>query len=408
MLSEHLAREARWLVSRRLPLALTAARDFQYRRRYNDRTIAADAERILRQASDLDSGRPEYGPDAAPVPLRETRRHAVLEINNTCNIDCLMCKTSLATRKKGKISEGTLRVLLDRLQEEGVETVALHTIGDPLSNPRLQDVFDELRKRKMRAGISTNGLLLHRYVKLFQTYRDVCSLIRFSIDGATKETYEKIRFGGKWEPLLENLEIARTEIGNVGTSLEVAMVVSKDNIHEVGAFIERFRDVVRHPARDMSFGPINSLSPDMSYFNAVNLFPQFTHPNANCHFMSAGVVFGHIDGEFSICCRDYDGSLRIGDLTRNSVSEIRHGEALAKIREDYFSRKFESLPQCADCYRVDGRVSGIFSTFIKLMLYHRPHEPAAYYQARVDRLMEILNGNPPHQPALRELVDETV
>ena len=31
---------------------------------------------------------------------------ATLEINNTCNIDCLMCKTSLATRKKGKMEIG--------------------------------------------------------------------------------------------------------------------------------------------------------------------------------------------------------------------------------------------------------------------------------------------------------------
>ena len=29
---------------------------------------------------------------------------ATLEINNTCNLDCIMCKTSLSTRKKGKIS----------------------------------------------------------------------------------------------------------------------------------------------------------------------------------------------------------------------------------------------------------------------------------------------------------------
>ena len=75
---------------------------------------------------------------------------ATLEINNTCNIDCIMCKTSLATRKKGKMNSETLHVALERLKEAGITHVTLHTIGDPLANPRLKEVFIELRRYNMK------------------------------------------------------------------------------------------------------------------------------------------------------------------------------------------------------------------------------------------------------------------
>src|SRR5436190_1554320 len=60
--------------------------------------------------------------------------NSVIEINNTCNIDCLMCKTSLSTRPKGMMSEEMLELSVRRTKELGIGTVDLHTIGDPLAN----------------------------------------------------------------------------------------------------------------------------------------------------------------------------------------------------------------------------------------------------------------------------------
>ena len=60
----------------------------------------------------------------------------------------------------------------------------------------------------MQTSISTNGLMLEKHIDTLIEYVDVCSSIRFSIDGVKKETYEKIRFGGKWEDLIRNLDLA--------------------------------------------------------------------------------------------------------------------------------------------------------------------------------------------------------
>jgi sulfatase maturation enzyme AslB (radical SAM superfamily) len=122
---------------------------------------------------------------------------AVIEINNTCNIDCLMCMTSLSTRKKGRMTPELLELTVQRATDFGAREVELHTIGDPLANPRIGDVLALLRRHGVRTGIATNGLLLHRHVDTLLEYIDVCSSISFSIDGATPPTYERIRAGGK-------------------------------------------------------------------------------------------------------------------------------------------------------------------------------------------------------------------
>lgn len=395
----------RKLISLHASGALTLIRDFKYYTKFNKSYSDQLKTKLIQTAIKLDTTtKEERSEKPAPLEIGTSKSHAILEINNTCNIDCLMCKTSMATRKKGRITSENLVLMLDRLKEDGVETVALHTIGDPLANPKLPEVFEELRKRDMRAGISTNGLLLHRFVKMFKEYKDVCSLIRFSIDGARKETYERIRVGGKWEDLIENMNIARSQLASDGITIETNMTVSYDNLGEVGEFIELFREYVRHPARDMSFNVINSLSPDTKYFDKVNLFPDYTYHNSSCSFMSATTVFGHVDGEFSLCCRDYDGSLRIGDLRESSVEEVRRGQKLKDIRSKYYSGDYSELPLCASCYVVDGNVGSLFSNFIKYLLMKHPDAKAHEYQQKVDHLVRSINNKEPLEPNLNQML----
>ncbi|MBT7445690.1 MAG: radical SAM protein [Methylococcales bacterium] len=384
----------RQVVGRKFPKVIALSKDVLYYKYYSEQKMTGKAVAVKQLADSVESlSYSDFvGKGPSPIVPKSPKTHAILEINTTCNIDCLMCKTSLSTRKKGKIEEAKLIQILDRYHSEGVRTVALHTIGDPLANPRLGVVFRELRKRKMRAGISTNGLLLHRFIDLFSQYQDVCSLIRFSIDGSTKPTYEKIRFGGEWEQLIDNMNLAKESFKKNGMTLEVAMVVSKDNVAEIGDYIVRFREYTRHPVRDMSFGLMNSLAPDTTYFEEANLFPEVTYLNQNCHAMTASTVFSHLGGEFSLCCRDYDGSLQIGSLIESTPKEIRGGDKLKEIREHYYANNFEKLPLCGNCRVVDRRINTMFSRLMSLMLFRFPEETSEFYQEHVNTICKILSS----------------
>ena len=119
------------------------------------------------------------------------------------------------------------------MRNDGINSVLLHTIGDPLANIKLKEYLKILRKYKMQAGLSTNGLMLDKHVDTLAEYIDVCSNIRFSIDGVKKETYEKIRFGGIFEKLVENLDLAEKKLKKIGYEFSIDLVITKDNFSEL-------------------------------------------------------------------------------------------------------------------------------------------------------------------------------
>ena len=123
-----------------------------------------------------------------------------------------MCDTKSSTRQKKLMNIDLAEKSVKReMRNDGINSVLLHTIGDPLANIKLKEYLKILRKYKMQAGLSTNGLMLDKHVDTLAEYIDVCSNIRFSIDGVKKETYEKIRFGGIFEKLVEKFRFSRKE-----------------------------------------------------------------------------------------------------------------------------------------------------------------------------------------------------
>lgn len=320
---------------------------------------------------------------------RPTLASAFIEINNTCNIDCLMCKTSLTTREKGRMSSDVLELTVQRVVAAGARDVELHTLGDPLANPRLADVFEVLRRHGLRTGISTNGLLLHRHVDTLIEFVDVCSSISFSIDGATAPTYERIRAGGNWDRLVTNLNIARDRLIPNGFRLRSAMVVSRDNVGEVGAYLALLRQYVADPGSDLSLGVINSLSPDNTYFDATNLFTNHTYQNLPCHMVSGRFPHTLIDGRVSVCSRDYDGSLVVGDIRHDTVMDIMYGESMQALQQAHTAGDVSAYPMCATCFTVDSRVPAALNELARYLLYFFPQEPAEFYQAHIDQCVSM-------------------
>lgn len=331
-----------------------------------------------------------YNPQ--PPAKHDFPTYAVVEINNTCNINCLMCNTNMAERQKGTMKLDLLEKNLHELKANGITLVEAHTIGDPLAHPRLADVLAVFRRVGMPLALTTNGLLIERHMDTLIKYSDVAGDICLSIDGATKETYERVRAGGKWEVLLHNIGLAHSHLKPRGYGLGTHMVLSRENIHEVGLFIELFRRYVN--PRRMLFGFVNSLSPDTSYFRQMNLFPRDTYPKIPCSlpFTSFWV---HIDGRVSSCCRDYHGELIVGDVKQNPIRDVWNGEAFRRLRDAHMRRDVTSYRLCANCDMVDPRISEAFTAMMSYLLWQSPNSPSGYYQAWVDRFIDTIGAGRP-------------
>jgi len=95
-------------------------------------------------------------------------------------------------------------------------------------------MIEYARKKLIWVRTTTNGSLLHlndNYKKLVDTgVHD----INISIDGATKDVYEAIRVGGKYEQIVENCRLINT-YNNKGrkTIIRAWVVLQKKNKHQL-------------------------------------------------------------------------------------------------------------------------------------------------------------------------------
>jgi len=112
---------------------------------------------------------------------------------------------------------------------------------EPLMNKHFADIVRTTGEYRVPfTSFCTNGQLLKEEV--IQACIDAkVSEIIFSIDGATAETYEYIRVGGKWGRLLEKLDLLADMKARAGVKTPVARInftCMQRNIHELPAMVK--------------------------------------------------------------------------------------------------------------------------------------------------------------------------
>lgn len=317
----------------------------------------------------------------------------ILEINNSCNINCVMCDTKSSSRAKKLMDLELCEKSVKEMQDQGINSILLHTIGDPLANAKLKDYLKILRKYNMQAGISTNGLMLDKHVDTLIEYFDICSNIRFSIDGVKKETYEKIRFGGIFEKLIENLNLAEKKLKKIGYEFAVELVISTDNFDELGEFIVYFRKYINNPYKNMHFNFMTSLSPNNDYFLKHNTLKEHTSKNFFCQYASSLIPYVLVDGRVSACCRDYDGSLVVDDINKNKLKNMSEGIGFKSLQNAHVEGgKIDNYELCKSCYIVDSRASKIWRNIITKILFKYPNKDADFYQKFFNEALVFLKN----------------
>jgi len=198
----------------------------------------------LRSGSVYPLASAEANPVTAAVTAAVRRQQVHLETlptsigianDRTCNIDCIMCGGRYFARDDSLVGRGVAEVrnLLPDLRE-----LFLSGHGDPFASPDVRQLLLDLEnnpRADLTVNLLTNGLLLPRY---WARLKDVSfGYVNLSVDAATRETYEAIRRGGRWEDLLASLALLQRERGNVKRVI-VNMTVMRENYREIPAFVE--------------------------------------------------------------------------------------------------------------------------------------------------------------------------
>lgn len=168
------------------------------------------------------------------IILQSKPRSLRVILTNICNINCIMCESSFETNKftiPYKFVEPIIEFFpyLEYINWQGGEIF-------------LVDYFKDLLEKafaysNIRQEIQTNGLLIDdEWAELLMKYNVD---LFFSIDGTTKETYEKIRKGANFEKLLRNISLVNRfkEKYKSHSYMTLCVCVMRSNYKELKEFI---------------------------------------------------------------------------------------------------------------------------------------------------------------------------
>ncbi|WP_113672564.1 radical SAM protein [Vallitalea guaymasensis] len=164
-----------------------------------------------------------------------------IAIDDSCNLRCDSCRTKL--RMLNSWEKNERRAIVTKIIGSGwMQKTNMLTIGgngEVFASDLYQELlFHPIQKERDSIYILTNGNLLtkDKIDKLKEIYNHIT--VSISIDAATEETYKKVRRGGNWKKLNENLKILSIEKEKKRIDIvEINMVVQKQNYKEMISFI---------------------------------------------------------------------------------------------------------------------------------------------------------------------------
>lgn len=164
-----------------------------------------------------------------------------IESSLDCNLECVMCPWNEIRPAEAVMSWETFAHLIPYLDQ--AESVDLTGGGEPLKNPRLVEMVQAAHRAGCEVGFSTNGIRLTPDLarRLLAAGLDWVS---FSVDAATADLYERIRFGAKFAMVtghiaaLSKLKRERHLDKPRLMMVMVLMTGEHENFHELPAYIE--------------------------------------------------------------------------------------------------------------------------------------------------------------------------
>lgn len=169
-----------------------------------------------------------------------------MQVVSACNLDCYMCSEHNRPEawRRGRGATALPQELFGRIEREMfpyARRLVIGVGGEPMISPHFFDYVRRAHAAGLAVHVMTNGSRINTD-EAAGTLASCLSSMEISVDGATKETYERIRIGAKWENLVRNLERLdrhrKARPAGQRPHLTLCYVLMKSNVHEFPAFVE--------------------------------------------------------------------------------------------------------------------------------------------------------------------------
>ena len=282
----------------------------------------------------------------------------MLEPTNICNLRCPLCLTGNGTlnRPKGMMSLALFKKICKDVQDK-IGMLILWNQGEPFINPDFYEMLKIASKHQFYTMTSTNASLeldIERIVK------SGLNKIIISMDGITEETYNNYRVNGDFELVLKNMQAlvrCKEKLHSKTPYLVWQFIIMKHNENELEKVKHlakelkvdklEFKTAQIYNGEDQAFLPNNSKY--SRYQKNGDNFILKTKLKNRCRRLWTQQVINW-NGEMNICCYDKNGTIQIGNMEKNSFSELWFGKAMQNMRKAILKDRsaFEICRNCGE------------------------------------------------------------
>lgn len=275
-------------------------------------------------------------------------RQIVIETTSYCNLKCIHCSHREMIRPQEHMARPLYNKIVEEIGRESPMCEIWPTfygesfiLGDELWD-RL-DYADKVGCKNL--VLNSNGTLLDRDDNITKILKSPLKRFILSLDGLSRETFEKIRAKAKWDsvyPAVEELCRRRKESGQTYPTITAQFSVMKDNAHEV----EGYRAYWRARGAEVKVRP-------MLEWTATGTVRSTTIDH-NTDFRIAcpwgnNTMAIHQNGNVVACAVDYEGMYKPANLNDTTIKEAWRilGETLRKPHREH---RWKDVPNiCKGC-----------------------------------------------------------
>lgn len=274
-------------------------------------------------------------------------RNMMVELTNICNHQCIFCAHKKMQRKKGFASKEVMLNIIEQAYALGTREIGFYLAGETLLSKDLEFFVEHCKKLGFEyIYLTTNGVYAEQ-----ERIRNLCGMglssIKFSVDAATRATYQKIHGRDDFEIVKKNLFDA-LDLKREG--LDIGVFVSFCIVKSNQGEIDLFKKEIGEYADDMEIGLAMEQGGD-----TPELIENLVDPTKRLSQLPCERIFNRLhvtyEGYLNACCIDVENMLAYADLTKESLKDAWHNDVITVLRREHLSGKL-SHNRCYNCVHI--------------------------------------------------------
>lgn len=281
----------------------------------------------------------------------------IIENTSICNLRCIHCSHKEMIRKQKSMERSLWNKIVEEIGRQAPECEVWPTFyGEALVlGDELWDRLDYAKEVGCRnLVLNSNATLLSRNDNIDKVLASPLKRFILSLDGLSKEVFEKIRVNAKWDQVYPSvIELCQRRIHNRQTY--PVIIAQFSLMKENAAEAEDYHEFWQKQGAEVKIRPM------LEWGAAGSIRTETIRHDSDfriaCPWANSTMAV-HQDGTVVACAVDYEGRLVAGNLNEQSIAEV-WSKLKNMLREPHKEHRWADIPEiCKGCG--DWQVAGAY------------------------------------------------